>query len=74
MRRRNFITLLGSAAAAWPAAALAQQSSSQIRICQVSPWEGTEHLARAFEKRLQELGYVNGKNVSLRNIFVAPQP
>ena len=73
MRRREFLGVL-SGAAAWPLAALAQQSSSQIRICQVSPWEGTEHLARAFEKRLQELGYVNGKNVSLRNIFVSPQP
>jgi putative tryptophan/tyrosine transport system substrate-binding protein len=74
MRRRDFIIILGGAAAAWPAAALAQQSSSRIRICQISPWEGTEHLARAFEKRLQELGYINGKNVSLRNVFVAPQP
>jgi putative ABC transport system substrate-binding protein len=72
MRRREFMGLIGCAAAAWPIAALAQQS--QIRICQISPWEGTERLARAFEKRLQELGYVNGKNVSLRNIVVVPQP
>jgi len=74
VQRRDFIIVLGGAAAAWPTAALTQQSSPQIRICQLSPWEGTEHLARAFEKRLQELGYVSGKNVRLRNVFVVPQP
>jgi putative tryptophan/tyrosine transport system substrate-binding protein len=73
MRRREFIGLVGGAAA-WPTAALTQQVSPQIRICQFSPWQGTENLSRAFEKRLQELGYVSGKNVRLRNVFVAPQP
>jgi putative ABC transport system substrate-binding protein len=73
MQRRDFIILLGGAAAAWPTAALTQQSYSQNRICQLA-LEGQEHLARAFETRLQELGYVNGKNIRLRNVFVAPQP
>src|SRR5271163_3011822 len=73
MRRREFITLLGGAAAAWPTAALTQQSSSQIRICQLF-LGGQEHLARALETRLQELGFVNGKNIRLRNVLVAPQP
>ena len=74
MKRRDLIKLIGGATAGWPLAAHTQQSSSQVRICQLSPWEGTEHLARAFEKRLQELGYVSGKNVRLRDIFTAPQP
>ena len=73
MQRRDFILILGGAAAAWPTAALTQQSSSQIRICQLF-LGGQEHLARALETRLQELGYVNGKNIRLRNVFVAPQP
>jgi putative tryptophan/tyrosine transport system substrate-binding protein len=73
MQRRDFITLLG-AAAAWPTSAHTQQSSSQIRIYQLFPGEYPEHVARALEKRLQELGYVGGKNVRLRNVFVAPQP
>ena len=73
MQRRDFIILLGGAAAAWPTAALTQQSYSQIRICQLF-LGGQEHLARALEARLQELGYVNGRNISLRNFFVAPQP
>src|SRR4029077_12994027 len=73
MQRRDFIILLG-AAAAWPASAHTQQSSSQIRIYQLFPGEYPDHVARSLEKRLQELGYVGGKNVRLRNVFVAPQP
>lgn len=74
MKRRTFLTLVSGAAAARPFAAHAQRSSSQVRICQFSPWVGTDHLARAFEGRLRELGYINGRNVSLQNVFVAPQP
>src|ERR1700710_1420808 len=74
MRRRDFMALLGSTVAVFPTLALAQQPSARIRICQVSPWEGTEHLARAFENHLQELGYFNGKNVTVRNVYVTPQP
>jgi putative ABC transport system substrate-binding protein len=73
MKRREFITLIGGAAATLPLAARAQQSSQQIRICQLF-LGGQEHLARALETRLRELGYVNGKNIRLRNVFVTPQP
>jgi ABC-type uncharacterized transport system substrate-binding protein len=73
MRRREFITLLGGTAVAWPCIALGQQVS-QTRIVQVSPWQGTEHLARAFEQKLGELGYVNGKQIHLSNLYVPPQP
>jgi hypothetical protein len=73
MKRREFIRLIGAAAAAWPTSAHTQQSPSQIRIYQLF-LEGQEHLARALEERLQELGHVGGKNVRLRNVLVAPQP
>jgi ABC-type uncharacterized transport system substrate-binding protein len=79
MRRRHFLVVLGGAAA-WPLAAHAQQRSPARRIAvlmtmaQSAQAEGYAPLDRAFEERLRELGYVNGKNVSLRNVFVAPQP
>jgi putative tryptophan/tyrosine transport system substrate-binding protein len=72
MMRREFIAGLG--ASALPIAARAQQSTKPYRICQISPWEGTEHLAKAFEGQLAELGYVQGKNIKLQNLFVSPEP
>ncbi len=79
MRRRHFLAVVGGAGA-WHLAAHAQQRSPARRItvlmttAQSAQAEGYVPLDRAFEERLRELGYVNGKNVSLRNIFVAPQP
>jgi putative ABC transport system substrate-binding protein len=76
MERRQFITLIGGAAAAWPLAASAQQPSQHARIGQVR--SGTAELnvrsAKAFEQRLNELGQVHGINVELLNRFVPPQP
>lgn len=75
MRRREFITLLGSAAAAWPLSGRAQQAARKSwRIAQVlggSP-ELSGHLARALEQRLGELGY--RPNLTLVTRFVSPQP
>jgi putative tryptophan/tyrosine transport system substrate-binding protein len=79
MRRREFITFVGSAVAS-PLVARAQQRPPVRRIAvlmttaQSAQAEGYVSLDRAFEERLRELGYVNGKNVSLQNVFVAPQP
>jgi putative ABC transport system substrate-binding protein len=64
MKRRNFITLLGGAAAAWPLAARAQQPSAELpRICSIhtSPNENSE----GFFRGLREAGYVNGQNVRI---------
>jgi putative tryptophan/tyrosine transport system substrate-binding protein len=70
MRRREFITLLGGAAAAWPLAARAQQAQQQ-RIAIFHPAIPTTQLTeagggsawRAFFGELRRLGYVEGANL-----------
>ena len=64
MRRREFIAALGSAPAAWPLAALAQQSARTRRIGVLSSLAETDVEAQAwdaaFRKRLFELGWIDG--------------
>src|SRR5262245_66243616 len=68
MKRREFITLLGGAAA-WPLAARAQQSETRRRISVLStlPADDPEATARtaAFLQTLQELGWTDGRNVQI---------
>jgi ABC-type uncharacterized transport system substrate-binding protein len=63
--RREFITLLGGAAVAWPLAARAQQATKHYRIGMLFPTSPTANAANlnAFRQRLQELGYVEGRNL-----------
>ena len=65
MKRRDFISLIGGAAAAWPVTARAQQSDKIIRIGILSagPLAERTHLIAAFEDGLQELGYVGSRNL-----------
>ena len=67
MRRREFIMRVGGAAAAWPFAALAQQSSKVWRIAHVYPGKLDNPPDRAmydvFRGELRKLGYVEGKNL-----------
>jgi putative tryptophan/tyrosine transport system substrate-binding protein len=63
--RREFITLLGSAAAAWPIAARAQQAR-QWRVAYLTVSTATNHpYFEAFKEGLRALGYVEGQNLVL---------
>src|SRR5215471_5684498 len=75
MRRREFITLLsGAVAAAWPLAAQAQQAERMRRIgvlmnAAAVDWEQQSWLG-AFLKALQELGWIDGRNVRIDTRWV----
>ena len=62
MQRREFITLLGGAAVAWPLVARAQQPAmTRVGITTIQP--RTSPIYAAFDERLRELGYIEGQNL-----------
>src|SRR5881227_140233 len=65
MRRREFLTLLGGAAVAWPIGARAQQAGKIYRIGILEPIPAARNAANldALRKGLRELGYVEGQNL-----------
>src|SRR5262249_5796426 len=69
MKRREFITLLGGAAAAWPLAARAQQGDRMRRIGVLMSYVESDSEAqqwtKAFSQSLQQFGWVEGRNIRL---------
>jgi hypothetical protein len=66
MKRREFISLLGGAAAAWPLAARAQRGKkSRIGYLGVSSSSLEPHYVEAFRQKLRELGHVDGESIAI---------
>ena len=75
MRRREFITLLGGSAVAWPLAARAQQAGKVYRVGFL--WEGPDVSPddlEAFRQGLRDLGYVEGRTIAIEYRWAEGKP
>src|SRR5262245_66549289 len=72
IRRREFVTLLGGAAAAWPLTARAQQPSVPI-VGYLYSGSPAAVSAAAFRKGLSEMGFVEGRTVAIETRYAEDQ-
>ena len=67
MRRREFISLLGGAAAVWPLAAHAQQGRLPVvGVLRPNPKDVTETFAEPFRRYMKAIGWEEGRNIGVR--------
>ena len=70
LRRREFITLLGGAAAAWPLAARAQQPATPVvGLLRSTPAAPFAHLVEALRQGLSDEGFIEGRNVAIEQRY-----
>jgi putative ABC transport system substrate-binding protein len=78
MKRREFITLMGGAAATWPLAAQAQQAEQRRRIGVLMSFAESDASARAmfegYRNALAQLGWTEGKNLQMEVRWAAGNP
>jgi putative ABC transport system substrate-binding protein len=78
VRRREFITLLGSAAAAWPLTARAQQGKGPVRLGFLpigSPSNAYDRsLVEAFQQGLRKVGLIENRDIILDVVWMSGDP
>jgi putative tryptophan/tyrosine transport system substrate-binding protein len=65
MKRRDFLTLIGGAAAAWPHAARAQQPAPLVGYLDQGAGDGRQLVIAGFSRGFGELGFVEGRNIRI---------